>query len=265
MPYLGGKSSVSTRIGAWIVSHLPPPHYDQLYVEPFGGMFGIGLKRSPAGAEWLNDIDELVVNWWRMVRDRPEELSHLLEFTPWSEQEFKRAWDERFDDDPLRRALNVSILLAQSISSTIDTGGSGWSHKYGGQGGRRGHYYLRIRSLARRMYNVQLFCRDVAEILEKTCEHAHALIYCDPPYFSTQSAKSYRINEFDVDKMTDLLQRQAGSVAVSGYAGEWDHLGWRCEDFQTITTVGTREENQNKEPRTERLWMNYDPVSRRLI
>ena len=76
LKWVGGKSAASALgTGKWITSLLP---YDRTYAEPFAGMCGVLLQRFPSAEEIVNDLDERVVNWWRVVRDRPDEIQRLI-------------------------------------------------------------------------------------------------------------------------------------------------------------------------------------------
>src|SRR4051794_15717834 len=67
IPYFGGKA----RIAPWIVS-LMPPH--RVYVEPFAGSAAVLFAKARATHEILNDVDGEVVNFFRVLRERPEDL-----------------------------------------------------------------------------------------------------------------------------------------------------------------------------------------------
>lgn len=69
----GGKSGNGAGVGRWIADQLPW-RYSSCYVEPFAGMLGVLLQRKPVQTEIVNDSDERVVNWWRVVRDRHLDL-----------------------------------------------------------------------------------------------------------------------------------------------------------------------------------------------
>ena len=57
-----------------------------------------------------------------------------------------------------------------------------------------------------------------------------------------------------VGPLTEALQAQKGQFAISGYPGEWDHLGWVLR-----THANVRRLRGKGEPRLECLWMNYEP------
>lgn len=257
LPYLGGKAR---NVGEWINSNLPPPHARQHYTEPFAGMLGVMRRRAPAGLEWASDIDGHVVNWWRMVRDRGQELDAALERTPHAEAEWKRARTELNDPDPLRRAINFAIVMLHSYGSNT-----------------RSSTFVRsklmtpprIDGLRKRMANVILIDEPAEKLLERIVDRSQRetlaswehLVYCDPPYPSAKSTDHYQYSVIDIPKISELLLAISGPVAISGYGSEWDHLGWRCEEFVTRTDLSSQRQSI---PRTEKLWCNFPPIQARL-
>ena len=101
-------------------------------------MAAVMLARPPVQQEILNDRNGRLVNWWRQVRDQPEELGWLVEHTPRRKAEF--AWACQAVDDPelpaLRRALALHILLDQSISGGDNIKPYSWARGVHPGGGR---------------------------------------------------------------------------------------------------------------------------------
>ena len=81
LSYYGGKSGGhgSSGRGRWIASLLPGDTRT-LYAEPYAGMLGILLQRAPAKLEIVNDLNRRIVNWWRVVRDHPDELARMMRY-----------------------------------------------------------------------------------------------------------------------------------------------------------------------------------------
>ncbi|WP_366539342.1 DNA adenine methylase [Salmonella enterica] len=52
------------RLAKWVISFFPEHH---TYVEPFGGGAGILLRKQRSYAEIYNDIDEDIVNFFRVI------------------------------------------------------------------------------------------------------------------------------------------------------------------------------------------------------
>src|SRR4051794_21454863 len=65
--WVGGKS----RLRKQIISLLPP---HTCYVELFAGAAWVLFGKPPSNVEVLNDIDQDLVNFFRVVKEKPEEL-----------------------------------------------------------------------------------------------------------------------------------------------------------------------------------------------
>lgn len=57
-------------------------------LEPFFGSGAVFFNKPPSPLETINDIDGDVVNLFRVIRDRPNELARLVYWTPYSRQEY---------------------------------------------------------------------------------------------------------------------------------------------------------------------------------
>ena len=256
LPWYGGKQSKA----AWLHS-LIPWRKDSTYVEPFGGMAGLLCYRAPVKCEIFNDLDGRIVNWWRMVREYPDELGRLVEGMPHSEAEYqwaKGAVDDEEETD-LRRALAFYVMVTQgSVKSAHN---SGWAAGYSETAVRRCSYG-RVKGLCERMQNVQLFHRPATEIVERVSLLDYAVVYIDPPYHSADT-KKYSERNLNIDELTSLLKGQKGCVAISGYPGEWNHLDWQRHELET--TLQSMLNADKREPRTEVLWTNYDAHAEQAI
>ena len=82
--WYGGKFS---HLG-WLLPLLPDCHH---YCEPFAGSAAVLLNRSPSAVETYNDLDGEVCNFFRVMRDEPEELARKIGLTPFSREEFGQA------------------------------------------------------------------------------------------------------------------------------------------------------------------------------
>ena len=275
LTYFGGKSPASTKkLGAW-VANLLPFRVKSLYCEPYAGMLGVLLCRPRCNLEMVNDLDGHVVNWWRIVRDRHEELAALLEATPYAREMFRDAQDELNAgpvEDPLRRAYLYHLCMWQSLPLRYP-GKRSWGRRFDGEQINVSDKLLpmlpeMLRALAIRMRGIQIEQRPAVEILQRTAMEPATVIYCDPPY-PTADKNGYAIGarELNVDELTEQLRAQRGYVAISGQGEEWDHLGWRRAEKETYLSanVVVQDGKQVMPRRTEVLWMNYDKRGRRLI
>lgn len=102
--YGGGKVRLAPQIVDLFVPHAH-------YVEPFAGGLAVLLAKRPAPMETVNDLDGDLMNFWRMLRDRPDELARSCQLTPHSRDEFVAA--RAASDDDLERARRTWVLLSQ--------------------------------------------------------------------------------------------------------------------------------------------------------
>ena len=258
LPYFGGKSVHGVNgIGAWIASLLPTtddPRYNH-YSEPFAGMLGIMCHRAPLFNEWINDRDELIINWWRCIRDQPEELGYLLHTTPYSQAEYRRAYDELYTEtDPLRRALNVAIVLYQGRCKSLARRYSwGRTSVKTEAWGKKDLLDERVWGLHARIQHALLFNEDAVKFMERTADFINAIVYCDPPYRSALTGDNYGHHELNIDAFSEVLSFHKGAIAISGYGNEWDHLGWEKHEYATFSMFQSAGDNK----RTEVVWTNF--------
>ena len=83
VPYLGGK-----RLLAKVILSLIPAHHT--YCEPFAGSATVLLAKEPSPLEVLNDLNQELVNLFRVVQNHPEEFLRQVRWQLHSRQEFQR-------------------------------------------------------------------------------------------------------------------------------------------------------------------------------
>lgn len=250
--YPGSKK----RIAPWIIEHMPPHHS---YLEPYLGGAAVLLAKEPSRIETVNDLDNDVVNFFRVIRDPEsrEQLIDWLTYTPYARQ----VYDETFETDPqtpVERAGYFAVRSMQSHGFRL-TEKCGWKKDVHG---REAAYAVRywnelpvvIAQMAERLKMVQIEHKPAIELIQ-AFNHDNVLIYLDPPYvLSTRGRKQYR-HEMTDEEHGDLLQTVVHSKAkimISGYDCDLyrEYLsGWSKDQIQARA--------QNSLPRIECLWMNY--------
>ena len=81
--WAGGKSRLRKS-----VIDLLPPH--TCYVEVFGGAAGVLFGKPPSDVEILNDIDQELINFFRVVKYQPQAFVSSFDLELVSRAEFKR-------------------------------------------------------------------------------------------------------------------------------------------------------------------------------
>lgn len=265
--YYGGK----TRLAAKIVALLPKHEH---YVEPFAGSLAVLLAKKPSRMETVNDLDELLITFWRVLREKPEQLARACALTPHSRLEYEIARDVDMDTvpDDIERARLVWLQIAEGRGGTLlrSTGWRYYVNPGGNSTGMPGYlsaYVDRMAVACERLHHVSLESRPAIEIVEKYGAHPQCCLYVDPPYLgSTRSApgggNGYRVDMPDPDDHRELLQALTqceASVVLSGYPSEvydgalssWDRI-----EIPHFTGQG----NGVNQARTEVIWSNR-PIS----
>lgn len=95
-------------LAPWIIQHMPA---HRVYVEPFGGAASVLLRKPRSYAEVYNDLDDEVVNLFRVLRGEDAcKLVEALRLTPFARIEFSEAYGS--SSDPVERARR---LVARSL------------------------------------------------------------------------------------------------------------------------------------------------------
>ncbi len=274
--YYGAKNRLAKKILKW----LP---YTRIYVEPFAGSGSVLFHRKPSPIEVLNDIDNRIVTFFRVLRDpaRFQRLSHMLRWTPYSFDDFKRALVLRDDEsiDDIKKAWAWFVSQNQGFSGCTKTQGS-WSRSFlsrKGMGLRVSAWWSRIDRLEafhRRLCRAYIDSRDAMECI-RYWDSDETTFYCDPRYVkdtrvSRDAYKHEQDDEYHA-RLVECLLGVEGCVVVSGYDHEiYEPLeadGWQKVCFKTRCFSGNKGrsiDGETKEPpgRTEVLLVNRKAIEK---
>ena len=257
--WYGGKFSHLN----WLLPLLPSCHH---YCEPFAGSGAVLLNRDPAPVETYNDIDGEVVNFFRVLRERGDDLIRAIGLTPFSREELHRAVAEPLQGvDNLERARRFFVRARQTRTGLAQTASLGrWANckntSRGGMSGAVSRWLGSVNTLpgiAERLLRVQIENRPALDVIE-LYDEKRTLFYCDPPYVHASrgdnKAYSYEMTDREHEELADALHRCQGMAAISGYRGKlMDELfrDWKRHD------APSKNAHSMKKLRTEALWTNY--------
>jgi len=242
-------------LAPWIIEHMPA---HRVYVEPFGGAASVLMRKPRSYAEVYNDLDDEVVNLFRVLRsDDAERLADLLRLTPFASGEFAEAYG--VSPDSLERARRTIIKAFMGFGSNAIHRKSGFrsnSNRSGTTPARDWvNYPDQLAAAIERLRGVVILNRDACEVMAAH-DGPETLHYVDPPYLpDTRDAGTDYAHEMTEGQHADLLaflRKLDGKVIVSGYPSPLydDALhGWRRVQRKALAD-GARE-------RTEVLWMNW--------
>lgn len=241
------------RLADWIISYFPE---HKVYCEPFFGSGAVFFKKKPSYIETINDIDGNIVNLFKVCRECPEELAHLIELTPFARDEFVDCYDMTAGD-AVERARRTLVRYHQSFGTTNSSKKS-WRNvqTYGGPRCATMWNYLPdcIMDCCERLKNAQIESIDGVELI-KRYNHPNTLIYCDPPYLQSLRKKNMYAHEFDDERHIELLEalkQSESKVILSGYDNDLYNKilsGWRTDLKRTTAQMGLH--------RTEKIWLNF--------
>lgn len=247
----------------WLLPLLPTTHH---YCEPFGGSGSVLLNRDPSPVETYNDLDGEVVNFFKVLRERSDELIRLISLTPFSREEFYLSLARDYEaKDDLERARLFFVRARQVRTGLAQTASLGrWANckntSRGGMAGVVSRWLGSVRDLpeiANRLLRVQIENRPAPELI-KLYDDKQTLFYCDPPYPHSSRGDSkayvYEMSDDDHRNLASALHDCKGKVAMSGYSCPlMDKLysTWRRIDAKP------KKCHSIKKTRREALWLNY--------
>ena len=271
--WYGGKSSHLS----WLLPLLPRTRH---FIDLFGGSAAVLLNREPSSIETYNDLDKNVVNFFRVLREQPQELARLLALTPYSREERKiclKSMREPSDNNNLEKArqffvmakmtprgqaqwiddsmLNAWRFTRNNIQNNMSIYNAQW------QAGIDG-----LATVAARLRNVQIENYPALDIL-RLYNDPGVLIYADPPYVHAArrddkiGVYAHEMTTEDHIALAGALRNHRGPVALSGYPSDlydnlykdWHYIDVPYESSSSQSTVSTLSAS-----RIERLYTNYD-------
>lgn len=252
-------------LAPWIIEHFPA---HRCYVEPYGGAAAVLLRKPRSWMEVYNDLDDQVVNYFRVLRDQSEELIEAIRLTPYAYVEWELSLLD--DPDPVEMARRFYVRSLQGIAGPTAQWRTGWrrqritaAHTTPGATtfARIGHLQL----LAERLRGVQIERKPALETLA-FYDSPDTLFYLDPPYpRSTRSrwgktAYAYEMTDEQHAELARAAHDLQGMVIVSGYQCPlYDELyaDWERDERQART-------NSQYGTAAESLWLSPNAVRAKL-
>ncbi|MEK9505140.1 DNA adenine methylase [Gaopeijia maritima] len=225
MRYHGGK----WRLAPWIIRHFPP---HQAYVEPFGGAASVLLRKPRAQHEVYNDLDEAIVNVFRVLRDpvTAEALRRVCELTPFARVEFEACYGAEVEDPVERARRTIAATFMAHGTTARKRNGTGFRAKgiHGLATAARewAGWPAHLPAFVERLRGVTIERRPALEVIAQQ-DSPRTLFYLDPPYpIATRTSavshaeRAYHFNLTDDEhrELAEVLRTVEGHVVISGYA-----------------------------------------------
>lgn len=223
--------------GGWVLFHKPPGNDFEVY----------------------NDFNGLLVNLYRCVRDKPEELMEALRYVLNAREDFDRVRSALARDSPasdVQRAAWFYQLIRYSYASGLTSFGSQphdmWSN------------FPLIEQAHRRLAKVVIENKDFEKLIRQY-DRPVSFFYLDPPYHATegyyQNIGEDGFTERDHIRLRDVLMRIEGKFLLSYnddafVRGLYDQPGISLMETTRINNIKQRYDPNCQFP--ELLIANYD-------
>src|SRR5690606_30348062 len=252
--YYGGKQRMASKIVPLIPQHT-------VYVEPFCGgatiLFAKGSVFTGNHADYrevINDTNQHVINFFEICRDRGDELQHLLDYSLYSQEEFRRS--KACDgDDKLWRAYYFFLNINQSFANIFH---SGWgTNVYGRNNAYSYQNKTDITQVIDRLKSCFIASED-ALLCIKRWDSPHTFFYCDPPYPDTNQGNYSGYSQQDFENLIEALNSCQGSFLLSCYHNDAVPKEWERFEFDAVCTASNTNAGGHRQKRTEVVWRRFN-------
>ena len=220
------------------------------------------LRKPPSKLEVYNDISGDVVNFFRVLRDNPDELIRKINLTPYAKEEYDNSFEPTGNNIERARRFYISVNMSFNGTHINTPSARGWRITRDASAGTPAPHTFRehdLYAIAERLLTVQIENRDYVDILQRY-DNPNTLFYFDPPYTSYTRSKTKRY-QFEWDdsehiKAARILNNLQGMVIVSGYQNDlYDelHKGWTKHNKVAQTNSGGT--------RIESVWLSPNIAS----
>ena len=272
--YYGGKATMLKAL----LPQLETPH--AVFADVFFGGGSVLLNKKPVNVEIVNDASEQVIAFWRVLRERPQELMRAIDRTPPGEaalNEIKNAPPTK-DEVEIARRFYCGTQLSMNCKPGALSIAVGAAVAYCGS--RR---KARLAKVVRRLRDVHIWNTDACRLIKRMAPMAYrlkgcnvhdrpgqVLFYLDPPYAADTRTTSCRDYLVDYGKETsaafhsrllDCVLEHAGrgfKFCISGYHNaEYDKrlAGFHCVEYSKAVSASAIKGRQRRA--AECIWRNY--------
>ncbi len=192
--WIGGKRNLANTIISIIPQH-------KTYVEPFAGAGWIFFKKEKAKVEILNDINGELINFYKVIKNMPDEFCNEFELLPKSREIFDDFAKLKTDNiNELDRAVRFYYLLMLNFGGRFNR----FTFTPRNDGIKQINFEKlpkTIKDAHERLKDTYIEKTDYKNILKKW-DSNDTLFFLDPPYLTT-TEKDYE-EGFDESKYNEL-------------------------------------------------------------
>lgn len=245
-----------------MIPHILPiiPEHD-VYTESFGGGLAIFFAKPPVKCEVVNDMNQELVNFYRVMSEQFDELMYKIQSTLHSRSLHQDAYviyQHGHLFTPVDRAWAVWVLSKQGFAGQLS---NSWGYDLKGASSS-----LKIKNAKlsltyeykKRLEQTTIECRDGLEVI-RNWDSPKTFHYVDTPYFNSDCGHYEGYTESDFTKCLQTLEKVEGKFLLSNYPSDIlfefrDRNRWYYKEVEQKVAV-TSKTNKMK---IESLLANYD-------
>lgn len=262
----GGKSYQTGEIVP-LLEMVPHTRFVDAY---FGGGSVLHAKSCEGIAEFANDIDWQLTNFWKVLQDERDftKFQRIVEAIPVSVKEWQAACGEGYDfvEARIAEAVRFFVRKRQSRQGLERDYCTPTSRLRRGMNENVSAWLSAVEHLPwfhRRMIRVEVRQQPALTLIDEL-DSPETLFYLDPPYMhETRSTKTeygrYEMTKADHKALLIRLSKLEGKFLLSGYdsklyANAMAAFKWHCVRHEIVNQASS---GKTKEKKVECLWANY--------
>lgn len=260
--WAGGKS----RLRKQIVPLIPAQH--SCYVELFAGAAWVLFGKSPSDVEVLNDIDQELVNFFRVLRDKSEDLIAAFEWELVARAEFERlAGQDCSQLTDVQRAHRFYYLIMAGWGGEAHYPRFQTSISDGGHGNRLigalKHLKERLQPVHDRLRTVIIENMSWEACFERY-DSSKTVFYIDPPYPGNGVNYRHNMREWaEHEALAERLHHAKGKWILSSYDVEEMHNMYEGHHIVRVQSYSGLSVGRNSTERVRNLEVlitNFQPT-----
>lgn len=259
LPYIGGKSFLAD----WIISQFPEKYRQLSYCEVFGGGGWVLFKKEPSRIEIYNDLNQNLVNLFRVIRDNYKQFAYRANWSLHSRAMFNEA-RERLENDQFLSTAERAVFFALQQVQSFSGSKTAWAYRvlpHHAFGGRWLPFVKRMELINARMKKVQIECLDFEKIIAKY-DSKDTLFYLDPPYIDTEcyySTVNCKFTRDDHVRLASILKHIKGKFVLSYYDHPFVRTTYRR--FSTVSKYAPKYSTNS----SQRTGHKSKPIGKELL
>lgn len=253
--YYGGKLNMLKHILPRIPQH-------KIYTEAFFGGGAVFFAKEPVQSEIINDTNNMVVNFYEVIKTDFDWLKKRIEATCFSRATYKVA-------DVIYRMPNLFDKKQQAWAFYVATN-MGFSCQIGSWGydkyGKRVKAFTNKKivfdtTIQQRLENVQIENNDACTVIGSR-DAVDAFHYVDPPYIDSNQGHYGGYTKDDYINLLITLAKVKGKFLLSSYPSDLLSLytrefGWYTKTCTKTLSASKGISGQKRKTKIEVLTANY--------